>query len=75
MSTTSEFHLRIPSNLYARIKDSAKESGISTNAWIVSALDATVDSSKFLMKVTNKEDGIEYEVTIHASWAKKLDWR
>lgn len=73
MSTTSEFHLRIPSNLYASIRESAKESGVSTNAWIVGVLEATVGSSKFLMKITEKEDGIEYEITIPEIWAKKVD--
>jgi len=73
MSKQSEFHLRLPSKLYASIRKSAKDSGISTNAWIVSVLEASVGSTKFLMKVVEKEDGIEYEITIPETWARKLD--
>lgn len=73
MSRPAEFHLRLPKTLYTKIRRAAKKSGVSTNAWMVGVLEASVDSSKFLMRAIKKEDGTVYEFTVPEEWLKKQD--
>ena len=68
MSDLAEFHLRMPKDLHASVKKLAGESGVSANYWIVDMLRVMVDSRKFLITVTDTEDGVVYEISVPENW-------
>ena len=69
MSDLAEFHLRLPKELHASVKKLAAESGVSANYWIVDMLRVMVNSKKFVISVTETEDGVTwYELSVPEDW-------
>ena len=69
MSELAEFHLRLPKDLHASVKKLASESGVSANYWIVDMLRVMVNSTKFVVSVTESEDGtVWYELHVPEDW-------
>ena len=73
MSDLAEFHLRLPKDLHASIKDLAAESGVSANYWIVDMLQLLVNSKKVLVYIADysDEEAEIYEVRIPEGWFSK----
>ena len=68
MSDFSEFHLRMPKELHASIKELALESGVSLNYLLVDMIRLMVDSRRFVLREKVTENGVEYEIYVPENW-------